>query len=519
MNFQHARLVALAFAAACSLTQAASAQDPIWPTRAWQYSTPEAQGMNSHVLAWSVDNGRLTGLDSLLITRHGRVVVDAYYTPFTAGLRHQLMSATKSFVSTLLGISAQQGKLENLDRPILEFFPDKAVDNLDDAKKAVTLQHVLDMATGLEWKWTGRTDETYVDLFKSKDRIGYVLGRPMVAAPGSKFDYNNGASYVLSGVINRVTGQNALEFARKELFAPLGITDVRWGRPDAEGIINGAEGLFLTPHDMAKLGYLYLRDGVWEDRRIIPSVWVARARDGSNATNLAILDASRYANQWWSLPEKGAFMALGAGGQMILIMPQLDVVAVTTSIKGGYSIGRIADEIAAAVRSDMPLPADAGGEAQLTAAILEAATERPTPVGVVPELAKSIAGKTWRFADNDLYVRTAKLNLVDGDPGLEFTTYSPMPGGRSEVIAEPIGLAGYFRIKSAAYGHMANKGNWITDRTFQLDRRFVGFATAQSWLFSFDDSKVSVQFKTTSGWTVELRGEPVFDEKAQASPK
>ena len=519
MNFRRAGLVALAFAAAFALTPAASAQDPIWPTRAWQYSTPEEQGMDSRALAWSVDNGRLTGLDSLLITRHGRVVVDAYYTPFTAGLRHQLMSVTKSFVSTLLGIAAQQGRLENLDRPILEFFPDKTVDKLDDAKKAVTLQHALDMATGLEWKWTGRSDETYKDLIKSKDRIGYVLGRPMVAAPGSKFDYNNGVSYVLSGVINRVTGESALDFARKELFAPLGITNVRWGRPDAEGIINGAEGLFLTPHDMAKLGYLYLRDGVWEGRRIIPSAWVARAREGSNATNLANVDASRYANQWWSHPEKGAFMALGWGGQMILVMPQLDVVAVTTSIKGGHSIGRIADEIAAAVRSDKPLPANAEGEARLAAAILDGATERPTPVAAVPEFAKSIAGKTWRFADNDLYVRTAKLNLLDGDPGWEFTTYSPTPGGRGEVIAEPIGLAGHFRIKSASYGHMANKGNWVADRTFQLDRRFVGFATAQSWRFAFDDDKVSVQFRTTGGWTVELRGEPVSDERAQASPK
>ena len=148
----------------------------------------------------------------------------------------------------------------------------------------------------------------------------------MSSAPGTRFYYNSGNPYVLSALITKKTGRNAFEFARQELFGPLGISNVSWGRLDAQGVTDGESGLFLTPCGMAKIGYLYLHDGVWDGKQIIPSAWVDRAKAGP----VSATHGFHYANLWWSMPEKGAFMAMGRHSQVILVLPKLDIVAVMT---------------------------------------------------------------------------------------------------------------------------------------------------------------------------------------------
>jgi CubicO group peptidase (beta-lactamase class C family) len=129
-------------------------------------------------------------------------------------------------------------------------------------------------------------DETLMKMYRSPDRTAFVLNQPMAGTPGATFNYSGGNPYLLSALINRKSGQSALDFARKELFGPLGIKSAKWGAVDAQGVSNGEAGLFLSPHDMARKGYLYLHSGMWDGRQIIPSSWVDKTKAGGVAAAL-----------------------------------------------------------------------------------------------------------------------------------------------------------------------------------------------------------------------------------------
>ena len=367
--------------------------------------------MDLAALAQLVDFVGIYKQDSLLIIRHGKIVVDAYYAPFAPNIRHDLRSVTKSFIGTLTGIEVQEGLLDSVDHPIVDLFADKHISNLDDAKKSITVQNMLDMTSGIAWREDAYTpDETIIRMYKTPDPTEFVLSQAMSDPPGARFYYDGGNPYVLSALITKKAGRDALDFARDELFKPLGISSVRWGETDAQGVTDGESGLYLTPHDMAKLGYLYLHDGSWDGQQIIPSSWVDRARQGP----VKATDGFHYGNLWWSLPARGAFMARGRHSQIILVLPKLDVVAVMTgALKDGYVPTKdLIDGIVGAIKSDASLPPNSAAQSLLSASIQKAATERASPVGATPELAKLISGKSYRLADNDLHVKTFLLNLL-----------------------------------------------------------------------------------------------------------
>src|SRR5580692_5788554 len=366
-----------------------------WPTKAWAVSTPEEQGMQSDALARLVETVGKYPQDSLLIVRHGKIVLDAYYTPYQPNIAHDLRSVTKSVVGTLTAIELRNGQLDSVDHPVIDLFPDKPIQNVDENKKAMTVRHLLDMTSGIDWTEKAYTpDESLMRMYQAPDRTAFVLNQPMSSAPGSKFYYNSGNPYVLSALITAKTGQSAWDFAKKELFGPLGITSAKWGAVDAQGVTDGEAGLSLAPHDMARFGYLYLHNGMWDDKQIIPSSWVDRASQGK----VAATSGFQYANLWWSLPEKGAYMARGRHSQLIMVLPKLDIVVAMTGVLRDdqyYPTNRLIDDIASAVKSDASLPSDPIAKSLLATAIRQAATERPSSVGGISELAKEISGKTF----------------------------------------------------------------------------------------------------------------------------
>jgi hypothetical protein len=306
-------------------------------------------------------------------------------------------------------------------------------------------------------------------------------------------------------LITKKTGRDALDFARDELFKPLGISSVRWGEADAQDVTDGESGLYLAPRDMAKLGYLYLHDGSWDGQQIIPSSWVDRARQGP----VTATDGFRYGNLWWSLPGKGAFMARGRHSQIILVLPKLDIVAVMTgALKDGYvPTTNLIDGIAGAIKSDASLPLDSAAESLLAASIQKAATERASAVGSTPELAKLISGKSYRLTDNDLRVKTFSLNLVGPNPSWEITTATQRLDRPTARFGGSIGLDGLFQKSSAPYGVNAVKGSWLDDHTFEVERRILGHGETQKWTLAFDGKKVDVIFESTDGAKINLHGE------------
>jgi CubicO group peptidase (beta-lactamase class C family) len=342
---------------------------PYWPTEGWRTSLPEEQGMDSQTLAEMLDaiGERAYDIDSVTVVRNGYVVADATVYPFEPDSVHVVHSCTKSIVSALIGIAIDQGYIEGVDQPILDFFPERSVANLNANKKVMTLEHVLTMAGGWEcqdsylYRWRGLRE-----MERSQDWVQYMLDLPMAEEPGTTFEYCNGGSFLLSAIIQEATGTSALAFAEEHLFGPLGISDVVWPS-NPRGISIGWGEMRMRPHDMAKIGYLYLKEGQWEGEQVVPADWVAvSTRKHIDAT---LQDG--YGYQWW-VTDDGVYMALGYAGQFIFVVPEKDMVVVFTSQleeSEFYTPQRLLDDfVIPAARSSGPLPANPDGVASLEAA-------------------------------------------------------------------------------------------------------------------------------------------------------
>lgn len=502
--------VALLFTllAASAVAQAADLPSP-WPTSGWQASAPEAQGMASSALADLVDFGAARGMDSLLVERHGQVVLDAYYAPFKPGMRHVVNSATKAIVGTLVGVALQEGKIGRLDAPMLSFFPERKVANVDARKKAITLQNLLDATSGLNWHepdGDGTPGETTV-MGPDDDWVGFVLDRPMAQAPGVSFNYNSGTWHLLSAIIAKQTGSDTLDYAKQKLFAPLGITDVAWRR-SPQGLPMGGGGLFMQPCDMAKIGYLYLHGGEWAGRRLLPPGWTDRVFHPQVDMHMEIF---RYANGWWAIPKKHAFMAVGLLRQLIIVLPEIDAVAVVTG-REDYPFTELIDRIARAAKSPTALAADAAGSARLADRIADAGIEKRSPVAPVPGLASVVSGKTYRFAASTTDIRSMKLDLTSTDPHYEITRgTSAAPDAPAYRIEGPIGLDGLFRLRDEARQgfapSVAVKGNWLNDSSFQLIVRSLPEGSVTTFVLRFSGSHVDVSLEDNYGVHARFEGE------------
>jgi CubicO group peptidase (beta-lactamase class C family) len=492
----------LIFVAANSVVRGADLAPSDWPTKGWSVAAPAAEGLDPGALADVVEWARAERADSLLVVRHGKIVVDAYYAPFRPGIRHNLYSATKSFVGALTAIAIRDHLLDSADHRVLDFFQDKAVANVDDRKKAITVQHLLDMTSGFEWDQAA--NESTLKMSQSPDPTKFVLDQPMNSEPGQFFFYNNGNPYIVSALITKLTGRNALDFAKKELFEPLGISDVDWGKPDAQNVINGQSHLFLAPQDIAKLGYLYLHKGEWDGEQVIPASWVERARAG-------VIDVGyggfRYANLWWSLPGEGAYLALGAHDQRIIVIPRADIVAVLTAAlpNGTISPNDLVDYLVKCVRPDKDLPPDPKGQSRLNSALQSAATERRDEVDEPPPLAQQISGKSFDFDDNALRLKTLSLNLIGPNPTWSLSRERSATDKTTKTLSGSIGLDGVYP-SPLREGVPIAKGRWLSGTSFEARSRVLGDGAIDKWLFELQGAAVDLHFEDNEGNTAEAHG-------------
>ncbi len=339
MNFGRAKrylllgivVVIVAGCARGALTQAPAATHvaaPYWPTAGWRSSTPEEQGMDSGLLSAML--GEILeenyAIDSVTIVRNGYMVVDVSIHPFSSTSKHNIYSCTKSVVSALVGIAINQGYIEGLNQSVLSFFPQRTIANRDANKEAMTLEHLLTMTTGFQcqdsylYRWSGLNQ-----MRDSEDWVQFVLDLPMEGEPGERFEYCNGASHLLSGIIHETTGMSANEYAEEHLFGPLGISDVDWSS-SPQGISVGYSELRMRPQDMAKIGLLYLNEGRWDGEQIVPSEWVV----SSTSQYISATLEDGYGYQWW-VDDSGMYLALGYRGQFIYVIPEKEMVVVFTS--------------------------------------------------------------------------------------------------------------------------------------------------------------------------------------------
>ena len=283
---------------------------------------------------------------AVLVARGGKLVFERYFrgydeiygrpvgkVTFDADTLNNVKSVSKSVASLAVGIAIDRGLIGSVNEPIFSFFPELS-DLRSPEKERIQLLHALTMSMGLKWVEATPDNEDNNDegrMHMAPDPCRYVLGLAATAPPGQEFFYNTGALTLVSAIIRKATGRTLDEFARENLFEPLGITRVEWNR--YKGDTDAGGGLRLRPRDMAKIGQLVLAGGRWNDRQVVSKAWIGT----STAPKIKATDVQSYGYLWWlgrSLlngREVHWVGALGRGGQSIRIVPELDLVVVVTA--------------------------------------------------------------------------------------------------------------------------------------------------------------------------------------------
>lgn len=435
-----------------------SASAEYWPTDAWRFSTPEEQGFDSGKLAEALQTmDKNSGIDSLLIIRNGRIILDAYFYPYQESFPHDLASVTKSFTTTLIAIAAGQRKLD-LDRSMVSYFPDRKIANLDERKQRITVRNLTGMVNGMDSGCLAG-DESSLNAIRSQpDWIQAALDRKMVQEPGKRFCYDSPGMHLLSAILQETTGMTELEFARQNLFEPLGISEVYW-ESDPQGYTHGWGDIHLKPRDAAKLGYLWLHQGMWDGEQIVPSDWVADAIKAHSKTG----EKGQYGYGWWV--SKHSYYGLGRQGQNIKIYPALNMIVVTTAGDFDYAIldGILEKAI---LDPEKPLPANPEGTAKLNAQLTKI-SQGPGAQAItsLPQTSQQISGKTYGCESNAAGVKSLHFEFND------LKTANMYMNQNNADVVWPIGLDGQFRLSSKGEGV---RGRWEDEQTFIVELFDIG---------------------------------------------
>lgn len=432
-----------------------------WPTQAWPASTPEENGLDSDKLAEGLQaiEAQGTKIDSLMAIRDGAVLVEASFYPYDSAYLHDLASVTKSFMTTLIGIAVDQGKLE-LDQPVLSFFPERTIANRDERKERMTVRDLVSMRNGFESGCQEGDLPTVWAMQSQPDWVQAALDRKMAVEPGTAFCYDSPGMHLLSAILQKTTGMTALEFARQNLFEPLGIQEAYW-MTDPQGTTRGWGDLHLKPGDAAKLGYLWLNGGEWEGEQIVSARWVKDSVDYHSDFG----DGGGYGYGWWLW--EGGYEASGRGGQHIKVLPAYNILVVTTG--GGFDYDAEVDRylVGAVVDFEEAQTANPAGEAALKKVVSQLAVpDSPQLVPPLPETAEAISGKTYLFEPNLANIESLEMTF---DSSSEATLQLKYHG--SEAISVPVGLDGIFR--PGVEGDL-KRGRWADPQTFILEIFDVG---------------------------------------------
>lgn len=371
-----------------------------WPTRGWTKDKPGNVGLDEKVLAaFDADlaSGKYPLVDSFEVFRCGKVVYERKYPhdyaqiygkeaktrgPLNAHLTgpynyfdpawhpyyhgtglHSMQSVSKTVSSVILGIAITRGDFKaGLDTPLLKYFDLTKVKNVDDRKRRITLRHVLTMSTGLDWNEEVAYDDPRNDsslMEAADDWVQYVINRPMAQEPGKVFNYSSGVSELLAYIFQKETGQDIEKYGEKYLFSPLGI-DHYWKRTPL-GVVDTEGGLYLRGSDLAKIGYLYLHDGIWDGKQIVAQDWVKQ----SLAPFIDAEEGYKYGFKWWLFPradtQRYVWMGIGFGGQRLMVFPEENLIVVFTGwdilkepATGLEYVGRILPAVRAPACGDKP---------------------------------------------------------------------------------------------------------------------------------------------------------------------
>ncbi|MFD7158549.1 serine hydrolase domain-containing protein [Kribbella sp. NPDC059898] len=378
-------------------------------------STPAAQGLSAAALdsfVGALDAGQ-PEIQTVMLVRHGHVVLEDAWAPYRLDDRRLLFSVSKSFTSTAVGLAVDAGLL-TIDDPVISFFTaDELPETISDNLAAMKVRHLLTMTTG-------HSKDTVEALSRDRRMVKVFLGLDVEHEPGSVFVYNSGATYMLSAILQRLTGGNLLDYLRPRLFEPLGATEAIW-QVSKEGITVGGWGLSLNTESLACFGQLMLQHGEWDGKQLVPAEWyeAATSKQVPNDREENPDWKQGYGLQYWR-GRHGTYRADGAFGQFILVFPAYDAVLITTSATG---------DMQAILNTawDYLLPALEGKDVP--------ATPRPEQLELAPPTGATPPpgdGRTYRFAGHNPAGLTAVRLDADGTGTFKF---EDPQGGTHELVS------------------------------------------------------------------------------------
>jgi len=357
---------------------------------------PEELGIPSAAILAFVDQVErdIHELHSFMLVRHGQVAAEGWWSPYAPERPHMLFSLSKSFTSTAIGMTVGEGLL-TIDDPVLSFFPAETPETVSKNLAAMRVRHLLSMSTGHAKDATRRTTSQ-----KDGDWIRGFLAAPVRYKPGTHFVYNSAATFMLSAILQKLTGKTLLAYLTPRLFEPLGVEKPTW-EENPQGINVGGWGLNLRTEDIARFGQLYLQKGTWQCRQLVPEAWVdaATAKQISNGDDPESDWAQGYGFQFWRC-RHNAYRGDGAFGQYCLVMPEQDaVLAITSGVSDMQAVLNVVWECLLPAMKKAPLPPNPGGQAALRDRL--ASLRLPPPEGQAQSpLAEQVSQQTYSLNKN-----------------------------------------------------------------------------------------------------------------------
>ena len=442
-----------------------------FPGSTWRTATPESQGVDSQGITdmFQEISRACPYVHSFVLIRNGYLLTESYFAPVSKEQSHILFSATKSITSALVGIAIHEGLIKDVNQKVIDFFPKIKSLNADKNLDKLNIEHLLSMSTGHAFQVSPGPYQS-----QPVDWVEKFLGNPnnpILYEPGSTFMYTSGAPHTLSAILQKVSGKSTAAYAADKLFKPLGITSFDW-LPDQNGITFGNSWLRLKPLDMARLGYLYLNQGNWNGKQIIPAEWVEQStRKFINTRGVQINAAEQdgYGYLWW-MNSFGGFSAHGYGGQFIFVIPALNLIAVFT---GGFdddvfdtSYKLMRDFIIPAVKEVSPISNNPGAYQSLQEWLDHNSNPIKKEISTLPEAARKFSGRTYIFPDK----MRVSFNF-DNSAEYSYKLTLPALNGVPGTLAFRGGLDDTYRLNDVKNGlYTSNitavKGYWQNEAAF-----------------------------------------------------
>ncbi len=444
-------------------------------------STPEAQGISSTaILAFveAADQQSVTtnAIQSFMLQRHGHVVAEGWWSPYGPEIPHKLFSLSKSFTSTAVGLAIADGKL-SLDDPVLSFFPEDAPSAPGTYLKAMRVRDLLIMSSGQNSNTVTRLGEVMRNSARSGEKITKAfLAAPVECKPGTLFIYNTPGSYMLSAIVQKVTGETVFDYLRPRLFEPLGIENPTWDA-SPQGITFGGVGLNIRTEDIARFGQLYLQKGEWKGKQLLPATWVetATARQTSNGSEPTSDWDQGYGYQFWRC-RHGLYRGDGAFGQFCIVMPQQDaVVAITSGTRDMQAVMNLVWEKLLPAMQPTPLPADAESDQKLEHVLAGLTLHQPqgSATSATSAIAAQVSGKTYQFPTNaqnidavTLEFKGPDMTLVVRSLGQEYRIACGSGVWKKERTAFVAGADSW--VAAPVEQPIATSGAWTADDTYTV---------------------------------------------------